>query len=273
MLYLVATPIGNLADITYRAVEVLKNSDYILCEDTRHSRPLLQHYAIDRPLKSYHKFNESSSQETLIEDLNAGKHIALISDAGTPTLCDPGYVLVARCLQEGIKVTALPGACAAIVALTLSGFDPLPFQFVGFLPKKNSELKQALNQILIYDGTSIAYESPHRLEETLEVIKEIDPARTLCIARELTKLYEECKRGSAQELQTYFKTHPLKGECVLLFQRSTETIDWEHLNLKEHVELIYAQGNLSLNDAIKWVAQLRKLPKRTVYQAIHKASD
>ncbi len=269
MLYLVATPIGNLADITYRAVETLKQSDYILCEDTRHSRHLLQHYEIDRPLKSFHKFNESSQLEDLINDLKSGKQIALISDAGTPTISDPGHTLVMACIEANIKVTSLPGACAAIIGLTLSGFDPIPFQFVGFLPKKESELNTALNQILIYEGTSIAYESPHRLIETLLAVHQIDPARILCVARELTKLYEESRRGTALNLKEHFESHPPKGEIVLLFEKSKEVLDWSHLTLQEHVELIFSQGNLSLHDAIKRVAQLRHLPKRTVYQAIH----
>lgn len=269
MLYLIATPIGNLADISYRAVEVLKQCDTIFCEDTRHSRHLLLHYQIDKPLKSFHRFNETQREEELIADLQAGQQIALISDAGTPTLCDPGHMLVKRCRELGIPVTSLPGPCAAIVALTLSGFEPLPFQFIGFLPKKSSELQVAIQHILTYEGTTIAYESPHRIEETLSIIAEHAPLRKLGIARELTKLYEECLLGTPEELQHHFRTHPPRGEIVLLISPGEEVIDWSGLSLKEHVDLLYQRGGLSINDAIKMVAELRHVPKRTVYQAFH----
>jgi 16S rRNA (cytidine1402-2'-O)-methyltransferase len=269
VLYLIATPIGNLADLSFRAVEILQIVDYILCEDTRHSRHLLKHYQIDKPLKSFHQFNETQREEKLLEDLRMGKRIALISDAGTPTLCDPGYQLVKRCREEGISITSLPGACAAITALTISGFDPLPFQFVGFLPKKNSEKNRILQHLLIYTGTSIAYESPHRIEETLTAIHAIDSQRKVGIARELTKIYEECLIGTAQELLQHFQKNPARGEMVLLISRSEETVNWEGLSIKEHITAIYENGNMTVNEVIKIVAEMRGLPKRTVYQAFH----
>lgn len=269
MLHLVATPIGNLKDISLRAIELLKSCDYILCEDTRHSGHLLKHYEIKKPLKSYHRFNEAKQEEKLLEDLKGGLEIALISDAGTPTLCDPGYELVRKCQLEGIKVTSLPGPCAAIVALTLSGFTPFPFQFIGFFPKKSSELRKTLELALIYEGTTIAYESPHRVEETLSIIAALDPMRQLSIARELTKLYEESLTGTAPELHAHFQTKPPRGEFVLLISAPTEKADWSHLSIKEHVELLFTSGNLKLGDVIKMVAQLRNLPKREVYNTFH----
>ncbi len=269
MLYLVATPIGNLSDLSYRAVDVLKSCDYILCEDTRHSSHLLKHYQIQRPLKSYHMFNESKELEPIIEDLKNGLKLALISDAGTPVLCDPGHLLIQKCREEKIEVTGIGGPCAAILALILSGFDPLPFQFIGFLPKKQTELKRLLTQLFLYEGTSIAYETPHRIEETLTEASSIDPARKFCIVRELTKLHEECLIGTAEELLSHFKQKPPRGELVLLIERSAETIDWSHLSLKEHVLSVQQQWDLSLNDAIKMVAKIRGVPKRSVYQEIH----
>ncbi|MBS0653409.1 MAG: 16S rRNA (cytidine(1402)-2'-O)-methyltransferase [Verrucomicrobia bacterium] len=270
MLYLVATPIGNLSDLSFRAVETLKACDYILCEDTRHSSYLLNHYQINKPLKSYHRFNESKELEAIVEDLRNGRSIALISDAGTPILCDPGHLLIKKCREENIEVTAIGGPCAALLALTLSGFDPLPFQFVGFLPKKQSELTQLLSQILLYEGTSIAYETPHRIVETLEIANSLAPDRNLCVMRELTKMHEEFLKGTASVLISHFKEHPPRGELVFLIERSYQEEDWSHLSLKDHVAAVQKQWDLSLNDAIKTVAQIRKLPKRAVYQEIHK---
>ena len=231
MLYLVSTPIGNLADFSYRAVEILKKCDYILCEDTRHSRVLLEHYGIGTPLKSYHKFNETKSLEPILADLKEGKTLALISDAGTPLISDPGQELVLHCRKEQVPVSAIPGACAAIDALVLSGLPAAPFQFIGFLPKKEKELQTALSQALIYNGTTIAYESPHRIEETLSCIAQIDPQRELCIARELTKMYEECLSGTAFMLLEHFKANAPRGEIVLLISPPTERTVYEHLSL------------------------------------------
>lgn len=267
MLYLVATPIGHLGDITFRAVEVLRSVDYILCEDTRHSHHLLAHYGIQKPLKSYHKFNETSREEDLIADLKNGLNIALISDAGTPGICDPGLQLVQRCREEGIAVTALPGACAAILALAPSGLNSERFQFVGFLPKKTSELRNYLQEILQYPGTTICYESPHRIEETLEALDSLAAGRPLAIARELTKTFEEYLRGTASELLAHFKAHPPRGEIVLLIAGETETQDFSSLSPQEHVQALQEQYGLSKQEAIKLAATLRNVPKKTIYKA------
>lgn len=222
MLYLVATPIGHLQDITLRALEGLKACDYLLCEDTRHSSRLLQRYEIHKPLKSYHKFNLARREAEILSDLKAGKIIGLLSDAGTPAISDPGQELVAACRRESIPVTALPGPCAAIVALSASGFDATRFQFVGFLPKKPKALEAVLRECLTYPGTSIAYESPYRLLKVLLRLQTLEATRSLCVARELTKTFEEFRFGTASELHDYFTHHPLKGEIVLLFSAADE---------------------------------------------------
>ncbi len=269
MLYLVATPIGNLADFSFRAVETLQRCDYILCEDTRHSQHLLQHYQIKKPLRSFHAFNESKEIDQVLSDLQSGSHIALISDAGTPLFADPGFGLVKRCREQGIPLTAIPGANAAIMALILSGFPPMPFQCVGFLPKKNSELSSLLMRILLYRGTTICYETPHRLQDTLSLIKELDPKRSLCVARELTKMYEECQIASSEELFAHFSKTAPRGEIVLLFAPPPVNLLFEELSIKELVTYLQNEFNLSVSDAIKLAAELHQIPKKKVYKEIH----
>ncbi|HRD55161.1 MAG TPA: 16S rRNA (cytidine(1402)-2'-O)-methyltransferase [Parachlamydiaceae bacterium] len=267
MLYLVATPIGNLGDMTFRAVEVLKNVDYILCEDTRHSLFLLKHYDIQKPLKSFHKFNESSKEDFLIEDLKNGKTVALISDAGTPAISDPGERLVKRCHDEEIKVIPIPGASAVITAICASGLNTNHFQFCGFLPKKTKEVKAFLQEILNNTSTAICYESPKRL---LNILKEIDilaPERNLTVARELTKKFEEIKRATASQLLQYWENCEIKGEIVLLIEgkKPSKETDFDTLSPKEHVQMLQETYNLTKNEAIKMAASLRGVPKRTIY--------
>jgi 16S rRNA (cytidine1402-2'-O)-methyltransferase len=216
MLFLVATPIGNLGDITFRAVEVLKSCDYILCEDTRHSLRLLQHYSIQKPLISYHMFNEASREQKIVDDIQAGKMVALISDAGTPGIADPGMRLVKRCRKEELKIEAIPGSCAAILAITCSGLSTERFQFVGFLPRTSGRLQRVLEEILTYPGTTICYETPHRLVKVLELLSRIAPEQTICVARELTKKFEEVRTGTPSELLMEWKNRSVKGEIVLL---------------------------------------------------------
>lgn len=268
-LYLVATPIGNLSDITFRAVETLRTCDYILCEDTNHSRVLLQHYDIRQPLKSYHKFNEASREQELLSDLKAGRSIALISDAGTPGIADPGERLVQAAVEANILVISIPGACAAVTALTCSGLPTKQFQFVGFLPKKAWELETKLIEILHYPGTTLCYESPRRLIDVLTLLDRIATTRPLCVARELTKRFEEVLRGTAQSLLTHWKEKEIKGEIVLLIAPPSDKElheDWASLTLTEHVARLEADFGLSQQEAIKMVAHLRGLPKREVYK-------
>lgn len=270
MLFLVATPIGNLGDITMRAIETLKACDYILCEDTRHSRPLLDHYGIQKPAKSFHKFNEALKEDAIIHDLKEGKQVALISDAGTPGISDPGAKLVKRCLEEGIAVTAIPGPCAAVVGLSCSGLDTNRFQFFGFLPRKAGELRRTLQEILTYPGTTICYESPHRLQDVLKCLQEIAPQRQIAVARELSKKFEELLRGTPQEVLAHF-TDGVKGEIVLMIsgEKHAASADWEALSPEEHVALLEKEYHLSRHDAIKMAAEIRGVPKRTIYNRFH----
>jgi len=265
MLYLVATPIGNLGDVTLRALETLRSVDRILCEDTRHSGHFLRHHGVSAPLSSYHKFNEAEKEEWIIQELREGKNIALISDAGTPLVADPGERLVRRCKEEGLSVTALPGPAACIVALTLSGFSAERFQFLGFLSKKPA---QDIEGLLDYSGTTIFYESPHRIVKSLTLFGELAPARRLCIARELTKTFEEILTGTSQELLTHFQQHPPRGEFVLLVEGAPLRIASDSTPQED---LLYLQSrfNITTQEAIRLIAQFRNLPKREVYQAIH----
>jgi len=264
MLYVVATPIGNLADITLRALEVLKKVDVILCEDTRRSSILLQRHGIEKPLIPHHKFNEKKSLEGHLERLRRGEELALISDAGTPCLNDPGILLVQACIAEGLPFTAIPGPCSPIVALLLSGFDTTRFQCVGFLPKKSQE---TLRKILGYLGTTIAFESPERLIDTLEDIARLDPKRNVAVARELTKTYEECKRGSVLEVLAYYRQKGVKGEICLMIAEGR--LPAEELPLDELLELLQEVHGLSLKEAIKLAAQLLKRPKSEIYRQVH----
>ncbi len=259
MLFLIATPIGNLSDITFRAVETLKEANYILCEDTRRSGILLKHYSIDKPLKSFHKFTESKLEEQVIQDLKSDMKIALISDAGTPGISDPGQRLVNRCQKEGLAITSLPGPAAPIVALTLSGFEADAFQFIGFLSKKASTRKDALINAFFYPGVTICFESAQRIQKTLGEIAQLAPKHEVAVARELTKVYEECVRGKAQDLLG----KEFRGEIVLLIEGHAK-IEWTNTP-KEHVEQLQKEFDLSKQEAIKLAAALRGIPKKEVY--------
>ncbi|MEN9654744.1 MAG: hypothetical protein RL235_856 [Chlamydiota bacterium] len=220
MLFIVATPIGNLSDISFRAVETLKSASRILCEDTRHSRILMQRYEIKTPLVSYHKFNEKKMLPKIIGWLEAGDNIALISDAGTPAINDPGLILMQGCIHHGIPFTAIPGACSPIQALLMSGFATTPFQYIGFLPKKG---QKALKEALAYPGSTIALESPHRIIKTVNAIAKLSPNRQIAILREMTKTFEERLAGPAETIAAQLATRPaLKGEIVLVITESTD---------------------------------------------------
>ena len=272
MLYVIATPIGNLFDITFRAIETLKACDYVLCEDTRHSVNLLRHFEIQVPLKSFHKFSESSKQPEVIADLLRGLKIGLISDAGTPGISDPGAQLIHECVEQGITVVSIPGACAGITALCCSGLNTDKFQFLGFLPKKSGELKRALQEALAYVGTTICYESPNRLLDVLTCLHEIAPTRKLVVARELTKKFEEIKRGVAQSLIEYWKEAPLKGEIVLMIEGNCDDVipEMNEITPQEHVEFIQTTYGITQQEAIYVVAKLRNVSKRDIYNVIHK---
>lgn len=259
MLYLVATPIGNLGDLSPRAIEVLNTCDYVLCEDTRHSGRLFHHFEIKTPLRSFHKFSEIKNEHRIVEDLKNGIDIALISDAGMPTISDPGERLVAICLKEGISVTAIPGPCALLNALVLSGFPTQPFQFVGFLPKKRGDLKRALAGWLEYSGTSIAYVSPHQVKAAMEVFELVSPTRELALIREMTKVYEEVLHGFASNLKKRCIENPLKGELVLAISPPKENEIFGNLTPKEHSARLMEVFDLREKDAVKIVAKLRNI--------------
>lgn len=256
MLFVIATPIGHLADLSLRALETLKQCDALLCEDTRHSLRLLQHYRIEKRLISYHKFKEQEALEKILGELSAGKTLGLISDAGTPCINDPGQRLVDACLSRGIAVSAIPGPCSVIQALVLSGFDTKRFQFIGFLPK--NPLK-TLQEALAFPGTTVAFESPERLIDTLSLLP---PDRGVAVVREMTKTFEECKRGTAQEILAHYQKHPPKGEIVLLIQEGSPS---EDATPEEIVSYLRKFFGLSLKEAIKQAARMLDLPKRDVY--------
>jgi 16S rRNA (cytidine1402-2'-O)-methyltransferase len=264
-LYLVATPIGNLADFTFRAVETLKSCDYLLCEDTRHSGILLKHYGIKKTLRSFHKFNERKMEEAVIADLKAGKIIGLLSDAGTPGIADPGALLIQRCHEEKIAISALPGPCSALLGLILSGLDTTRFQFFGFLPKDNA-LKGVLQELLDYPFTTICYETPHRICKTLEHLLKLDPNREIAIARELTKTFEEILKGSVHKLHQHFKDHPPKGEFVLILSGKPPSAP--SLVSLEEIKKLQKEFHLSAKQAIKLLTQLKKIPKKGIYKAL-----
>lgn len=228
MISFVPTPIGNRSDITLRALEVLREADFIACEDTRHSRPLLKHYDIERPLISLHDHNEAQRIPELITKAKENLKIAVISDAGTPLISDPGYRLVQKCIEENVDYTVLPGPSAVITALAGSGFPCHAFSFDGFLPVKKGKRRKAI-EAAIQNGqsdgkTAIFFESPHRIQSTLEILKDIQADLFVCVARELSKKFETYHRGIANDLWEHFKDHKAKGEIVLLIDTSSYII-------------------------------------------------
>ncbi len=216
MLYVVATPIGNLGDITLRALEVLRDVDLVAAEDTRHSGILLKHFGIKKPLISYHEHNEAMRTAELAERLADGENIALITDAGMPSLSDPGARLIRECIRRNLPFTIIPGPSSILTALVGSGFSMENFCFRGFLPVKSGQRERELRAAMERTETSIFFESPHRLVKTLTACSEIMPDRKLCVARELTKKFEEFRRGIASELLAHYTVHPVKGEITLL---------------------------------------------------------
>ena len=268
-LYVVATPIGNLEDITLRAIKILKEVDVIIAEDTRHTLKLLNHLNISKPLISYHRHNEEQRKEMIIDKLKNGENIAIVSDAGTPGICDPGEVLIYECIKENIKVVPIPGACAMINALIASGISTKEFTFLGFLPLNKKLRKEKLEYIKNETKTVIIYEAPHKLKSTLEDLKEILEKRKVVIARELTKIHEEFIRGTIDEILE--KADSLKGEIVLIIEGNKESNHHDNKNkfiemsLDEHYEYYEKQG-LSKKEIIKKIAKDRELAKNEVYQ-------
>lgn len=276
MLYLCATPIGNLEDITYRVLRILKEADMIAAEDTRNSIKLLNHFEIKTPMTSYHEYNKYEKGRYLVEQMQEGKNIALITDAGTPGISDPGEELVAMCYEAGIPVTSLPGPAACITALTISGLPTRRFAFEAFLPSDKKERAVILGELKRETRTIILYEAPHRLVKTLEELSENLGDRKISLCRELTKKHETVFRGSLAEAVSWYRENPPKGECVMVLEgRSREEMEqearqqWEDMTLEAHMEHYMSQG-IDKKEAMKLVAKDRGISKRDVYQALLK---
>lgn len=261
MLYFVATPIGNLGDISFRAIETLKNVDLIACEDTRHSLTLLNHYGIKKPLISYHKFNENKSGENIIDQLKQGKNIAVITDAGMPVISDPGNILVNLLIENGLEYTIVPGASAFTSALLLSGLNPLRFAFLGFLPTKQGERREFLEKYQRLDMTLIFYSAPHDVKKDVADIYKVFGDRNAVAVREITKLHETVERFSLKE---GLKTEP-KGEYVLLVEGKSMVDCDSDLTDQQLIEKLIGEG-MDKKTALKQVAKVRNVPKSSLYK-------
>ena len=273
-LYLCATPIGNLDDITFRVLETLKQVDLIAAEDTRHSIKLLNHFDIHTPMTSYHEYNKVEKARVLVEKLKSGMNIACITDAGTPGISDPGEELVAMCYEEDIEVNAVPGAAACITAVTSSGQACRRFSFEAFLPKDKKERARVLAEMQQETRTMIVYEAPHHLRATLQELYQALGDRSITLCRELTKRYEEKKKMTLAQAVDYYRENDPRGEYVLVIAgKSKEEVmqeeqsRWEDLSIEEHMQ-IYLDQDYSKKDAMKAVAKDRGVSKRDIYQAL-----
>ena len=273
-LYLCATPIGNLEDMTLRCIRVLKEVDLIAAEDTRNSIKLLNHFEIKTPMTSYHEYNKIEKGHRLAERLQSGEDIALITDAGTPGISDPGEELVRMCQEAGITVTALPGAVACITALTISGLATRRFAFEAFLPTDKKERQAILEELKGETRTMILYEAPHRLTRTLKVLYEALGNRRLSVCRELTKNHETVFSTPIEDALDYYESQEPKGECVMVIEgksreeiRAEEKAQWEEMDIEAHMEY-YLERGMGKKEAMKQVAKDRGVSKRDIYQAL-----
>ncbi|MBC1324273.1 16S rRNA (cytidine(1402)-2'-O)-methyltransferase [Listeria welshimeri] len=275
-LYLVPTPIGNLEDMTFRAIRMLKEADIIAAEDTRNTVKLLNHFEITTRMTSYHQFTKENKEDNIIQRMLDGEVVALVSDAGMPSISDPGYELVQSALNASIPVIPLPGANAALTALIASGLAPQPFYFYGFLPRQNKERTQEIKKLAAREETWILYESPHRLKETLKaIIKITGNDRKIVLCRELTKRFEEFLRGTVEDALNWATDEEVRGEFCIIIEGNAnppvaeELLWWQEMDIKTHVSTVMEQENVSSKDAIKTVMKARNLPKREVYAAYH----
>ena len=273
-LYLCATPIGNLEDITFRVVRILKEVDLIAAEDTRHSIKLLNHFNITTPMTSYHEFNKYDKAKYLVEQMKTGRSVACITDAGTPGISDPGEELVRQCMEEGIEVTSLPGPVACITALTMSGLPTRRFCFEAFLPSDKKERQLILDELKTETRTTILYEAPHRLLKTLKELNEVLGNRKITVCRELTKKHETVLASTLEDAILFYESEPPKGECVIVMEgKSVEALkeekrqNWMELSLEEHMDY-YLNRGMDKKAAMKAVAKDRNMQKREVYQAL-----
>ena len=266
-LYLIPTPIGNMEDITIRAINTLKMVDVVFCEDTRVTGQLLKYLEINKKLISSHEYNETRNKEKLLEYLDSGSNVGLVSDRGTPIISDPGYELAKFAIEQGYNVVSLPGATALIPALTSSGISPMPFYYYGFLNSKDSARRKELEFLKNIDATLILYEAPHRINKTLKDLGNIlGNNRKISISREITKKYEEIYRGTIEELIN--QNNDYKGELVIVVEGNTKTTEFKSLSLEEHISLYVVDGKSSM-DAIKIVAKERGMKKSEVYDIYH----
>ena len=273
-LYLCATPIGNLEDITFRVLRTLQEVDLIAAEDTRNSIKLLNHFDIHTPMTSYHEYNKIEKAEVLIRKMQEGTNIALITDAGTPGISDPGEDLVRMCYEAGIEVTSLPGPAACITALTLSGLPTRRFAFEAFLPSDKKERQAVLGELVDETRTIILYEAPHRLIKTLNELLEVLGNRKMTLCRELTKKHETVFASTIEEILKFYETQEPKGECVLVIEGKSraelvqqERAKWEEMTIAEHMEVYLSKG-MDKKEAMKAVAKDRGVSKRDIYQAL-----
>ena len=264
-LYLVPTPIGNLDDMTFRAIDTLRKVDYILCEDTRESMKLLKHFDINKKLVACHEYNEDKIKNSIINDLKNGKNIGLITDQGSPIISDPGYILTREVVKNNISVISLPGATAFVPALSSSGIAPSPFLFYGFLKNKQSKIKDELKSLKNLKYTLVFYESVHRIEKTLELMYDIFGNRNISISREISKLHEEIYYGTLEEAVKDYKDK--KGEFVIVVEGNNDETDYTDLDIVEHVKLFLKE--YALMDAIKLVAKERGVSKSEIYKYYH----
>lgn len=278
-LYLVATPIGNLEDMTMRALRILKEVDVIFAEDTRNTKKLCNFYEISTPLLSYHEHNTEQGGEKILQFLRDGKAVALVSDAGLPCISDPGKDIVEKAIQEDFAVVPVPGANAALSALIASGLSPQPFYFFGFLNRNKRERKGQLEGMAKRQESIIFYEAPHRLKDTLKDIYEVLGNRKIVLARELTKKFEEFLRGTVKEALEWTAENEIRGEFCIVMEGSNDQEDedesayWEELSVIDHVNFLIEEKGISSKEAIKQVAKERNLNKREVYQTYHQNNE
>ncbi len=272
-IYLVGTPIGNLEDITVRALRILREADLVACEDTRQTRKLLEHYDIHKPLVSYHEHNEAARAEELVERAAAGAAVAVVSDAGMPGISDPGYRVVRRAIERGVPVVPVPGPVAAEAALAVSGLPAEAFRFGGFLPPKRGRRRKLLESLKDETATLVFYEAPHRIVDTLEDVVEVMGPRPVVVAREITKLHEEFLRGTTAEVLAELRGRPVvKGEITLLVARG-EAPATPQGSLRERVEELMREHELDRMTALKRAARERGIPKREAYRQLQETED
>ncbi|MFL2100465.1 16S rRNA (cytidine(1402)-2'-O)-methyltransferase [Desemzia sp. FAM 23991] len=276
-LYLVPTPIGNLEDMTFRAIRLLKEVDLIASEDTRNTQKLLNHFDVHTSQISFHEHNSQERIGQLIDRLEDGQDIAQVSDAGMPSISDPGHDLVVACIEAGISVVPLPGANAALTALIASGLSPQPFYFYGFLPRKKKDQVEALEELNLRPETFILYESPHRLKEVLKNMSTVlGETRKIVLCRELTKRYEEFIRGTIEEVQEWAQNTEIRGEFCVIVEGNSESslcpeedMSWQKWTVREHVTQVMEEQRLRSKEAIKEVAKIRAMKKQEVYSHYH----